>query len=358
MTLKRKPIYRSTFIMLLMVFPIAILAKIYQYNFTGGNNFGIMSYMLDAIYNGTTLEFKSYTFPVKIYSIFSFLGFKTNLAWSIFYTAIFTIIIFLFLLKYKKYSLKEYIFIYASMFILAWTVMNMNKDLIQLMFLLIIYGICSTKKLSSNAKIFLSATIFLIESLVFREYYILVAGLLVIVYFIISKELKKQEKIRYVRDIVLIFSIFFIGIFLAKFVSLTSYEQLVNRRDHLDQIEEVNTIIENKIPGDSYGIFMLNYLINFIRVCFPIELIGFGIKHAIFFVYQIMITVELIKSLKKLNKNNLVYVAVILAYTIMLVASESDFGTLVRHQSVLLMFYIGMFQNLPRKELDYERKKN
>jgi hypothetical protein len=42
----------------------------------------------------------------------------------------------------------------------------------------------------------------------------------------------------------------------------------------------------------------------------------------------------------------------------MFVASESDFGTLVRHQSVLLMFYIAMFQNMPRKELNNENKKN
>lgn len=360
MNTNNKSVYRITFVMLLMIFPIAAFAKFYQYNFTGGNNFGIMNYMLDGIYNGTNITFKSYTFPIKIYSLFSFIGFKTNLEWSIFYTTIFTVIIFIFLLKYKKYSLKEYIFIYASMFILAWTVMNMNKDLIQLMFLLIVYTVCSTKKLNNNSKILYSSIIFILESLVFREYYILVAGLSVIVYFIISRQLnnKNKKENNYIKDLILIFLIFFIGIFIAQFVVPSAYDQLVNRRDHLDLIETVNTIIVNLVPGEGYGNFVINYIINFFRICFPIELIIYGLKHSIFFIYQIMITFSLIKSLKKINENNIVYVSIIIAYTLMLVASESDFGTLVRHQSVLLMFYIAMFQNMPRKELNNENKKN
>lgn len=352
---KRKPIYRVTFVMLLMIFPIAILGKIYQYKFTAAVNFGIMSYILNIVNTGKYMGMKAYDFPAKVYSVFKFLGFKTNLEWSIFYTAIFTVIIFILLLKYKKYSFKEYIFIYASMFILSWTVMNMNKDLIQLMFLLIIYIVCSQPKINDKIKILISSLIFFIESIVFREYYILVAGLLIITYFILSGEIRNNGKKHYIRDIVVIFAIFFLGIYLCKFISTSSYEQLVNRRDHLDQIEEVNTIIDNKISGNSYGIFILNYVINFIRICFPIELIFYGAKHCIFFIYQLMITFSLIKSLKNLNKNNVIYISIILAYTIMLVASESDFGTLVRHQSVLLMFYIGMFQNMPRKEVSNEK---
>ena len=345
---EKKLLNKDTFYMLLLIFPIAVLAKVYQYKFTGSNNFGIMSYMLDAIYNGNTYDFKSYTFPVKIYSLFSFLGFKTNLAWSIFYTIIFNLIIFALLLKYKKYSLKEYIFIYASMFILSWTVMNMNKDLIQLMFLLFIYAICSSK-LKNFWKLVLSATVFLFESLVFREYYILVAGLLIIVYFVFSKRLKNPDRNHYFLDLALIFIIFFGGVFCAKFISPSSYNELIGRRDHLDNMEGVTTIIANKIEGDSYPVFMVNYVINFIRICFPLELIGYGAKYFIFFLYQLMITWYLFKSLRTINKNNLIYVSVILAYTIMMVASESDFGTLVRHQSVLLMFYVAMFKNISLK---------
>ena len=344
MSLKTKPIYRSTFIMLLMVFPIAILAKIYQYNFTDGSNFGIMTYMLDALYSGKVYNMKSFDFPIKIYSLFKFLGFQTNLQWSIFYTAIFTVIIFVMLLKNKKYTMKEYIYIYASMFILAWTVMNMNKDLIQLMFLLLIYGFYMLK-LKNKTKVLIGAIILFIESLVFRDYYILVAGLSIISYFFLERELKKDQKQNFIRAIILIFVTFFIGVFCYQFISYESYDKLINRRDELADRDEVTTIIKNPIEGDSYPIFIANYIINFIRICFPVELIVHGAKHMIFFAYQLMTTITLIKSMRKINKNNLVYLSSILAYTIMLVASESDFGTLVRHQAVLLMFYVGLFKS-------------
>lgn len=234
--------------------------------------------------------------------------------------------------------------------------MNLNKDLVQLMFLLIIYGIFNLK-LKNNYKIILSSIIFLIESLVFRDYYILVAGLLLITYYFLSNELKKDTKQNFLRAIIMIFLTFFIGIFCYKFISYDSYDKLINRRDGLAEMDNVTTIIKNLIPGESYLIFILNYIINFFRICFPVELIGFGAKYVIFFLYQLMTTFALIKSLKNINKSNVIYISLILAYTIMLVASESDFGTLVRHQSVLLMFYIGLFQNLGKEE-KYDIKTN
>lgn len=334
--------------MLLLVFPIAALAKVYQFAFTGGLNFGIMNYILDGVYNGTSLTFKSYTYPIEIYSYLKFLGFRSHLEWSILYTCIFTFIIFCFLLKYKKYSKLEYIYIYSSMFILCWTVMNMNKDLIQLIFMLIIYGICSSK-LKDNTKIVLSIGVFLYESIVFREYYILVAGLTLLVYMLIRKEINSVKKRHYIFDLIIIFSIFFAGIYLSKYIAPESYDQLINRRDGLESIENVTTLIKNVIPGENFFIYLCNYLINFVRILFPIEIIQYGFKHVVFFLYQIITSVSLIVSLKNINKKNIVYITIVIAYTIMLAASESDFGTLVRHQSVLMLFYIALFKSFPKK---------
>ncbi len=348
---------KNTVALLLLIFPIAVFAKIYQYKFTGGANFGIMNYILNIMNTGEFLGMNSYDFPAKVYSMFNFLGFQTQLEWSIFFTAIFNIIIFIFLLKYKNYTIKEYLFIYASMFILSWTVMNLNKDLIQLMFLLIIYVICSNKNISNRNKIIISAIIFFIESLVFRDYYIIVSGLLIIVYFILSKELSDSTKKKIITSLIKIFAIFFIVVFCYKFISFSSYDKLINRRESLEERDDVNTIIQNMVPGEGYGSFVLNYLINFFRICIPIELLRLGPKQFIFCIYQLMITILLIKSLKNINKDNIVYVTIILAYTIMLTASESDFGTLTRHQSVLLMFYIGMMKNTKKLECHRHEKK-
>lgn len=345
---------KKTFYMLLLVFPIAFLAKVYQYNFTGGLNFGIMNYIRIGILKNELIGMKSYDFPIKVYSIFKFLGMQTNLQWSIFVTTIFTVIMFLMLLRYKTYSTKEYIFIFFSMFILCWTVMNLNKDSIQLMFMLIIYKVCSSN-MTNKKKIVISAMIFFVESLCFREYYILVAGLTLLIYFVINKKLQNNDG-KYLKDVFIIFGLFFIGIFLCQFVSKDSYNELVNRRDSLENIENVRTIIKDKISGSNFGIFMINYIINFFRIIFPIELIKFGAKYMIFFVYQLMSTGAIIKSLKKIKQEKLVFFVIVLAYTIMLVASESDFGTLARHQSVLMMFYITLLREDKKEELEIENE--
>lgn len=341
--MNNKTYNRNTFFSLLLIFPIAAISKWYQYNYQAGHGFGIMNYIKGIVDTGNFMGVNSYDFPAKFYSFFKFMGFSTNLQWSIFFTVIFSIIMFLFLLKYKTYNFKELIYIYASMFIMCWTVMNANKDLIQLIFMLIIYSICSSK-ISNTKKISISAAIFIFESLVFREYYILVAGLSMLVYLIINKELKNNGKKKIIRNIFIVLLFFFIAIFACKYIIPSSYDDLINRRNSLDNFDNVTTIIQNKIPGGSYPVFILNYLINFFRILLPIEIILYGPKYMIFIVYQLMTTFVLVKSFKNLNKKNICYLAIVIAYTMMMVASESDFGTLVRHQSVLLMFYLSLFK--------------
>ena len=115
----RRKINRNTFFALLLIFIIAAIGKIYQYNFSDSSGFGIMWYIVNAINTNTLIGMNSYDFPVKIYSLFKFLGFQTVLEWSIFFTIIFSIIIFILLLKYKKYSRKEYIYILVCLFCLG-----------------------------------------------------------------------------------------------------------------------------------------------------------------------------------------------------------------------------------------------
>ncbi len=345
----RRKINRNTFFALLLIFIIAAIGKIYQYNFSDSSGFGIMWYIVNAINTNTLIGMNSYDFPVKIYSLFKFLGFQTVLEWSIFFTIIFSIIIFILLLKYKKYSRKEYIYIYFSMFVLSWTVFNANKDLIQLIFLLIMYFVFQ-RKISNKKKIIISAIIFFIESLLFRDYYIIEAFLLIITYHILSKNSIEKSNIKMIKNLIWIFIIFFIGVYSSKFLSSSGFERLISRREALEEMDNVTTIIQNVFSGNSIIYFIPNYLINFVRICFPIELVRFGPKYIVFFIYQVFNVSILFQSMKNINKNNIIYICMILSYLIMLVASESDFGTLARHQSVLLMFYIELMKSKEGEE--------
>ncbi len=64
---KRKPIYRVTFVMLLMIFPIIILGKFYQFNMLNEYAFGIINRILDWLPTDVIPTDNSYAFPLKFY---------------------------------------------------------------------------------------------------------------------------------------------------------------------------------------------------------------------------------------------------------------------------------------------------
>lgn len=351
-----KKINAKTFYNLIFAFLIlAILAKIYQYTMMKAYSFGIMNRILKYIYSGTISPDPSYAFPVKLYRYIKFLGFQTNLEWSIFFAAIMNIVFFILLIKFKdKYSKQETIFIYASMFILDVFVFNLNKDLIQAIMVLIMYGVIRNNKLNNIAKLIIVFFILFFESVNFRPYYILIAGLLILNYFVFNRFTKTEKAItkkKVAITVVIMLLLMFTGIFLTKYVQPDSYEQLVHRRDNIERDIDANTIITDWIKGDNYIIYCINYIINFARICFPIELIFKGKFYIIFVIYQIYLTINMIKGIKKINKESICYKSFILAYWMTMVASESDFGTLVRHQSILIMFYMMLINdNLKLKE--------
>lgn len=342
---KNRPL-KLTFAILLLSFPLLIVAKIFQYNFMGEDNFIIMDYILSYLREIDLPIDKSFAFPIQVYRLFSFLPFTTNLQWSIFWSSIVSVVLFCMLLKYRKFTIIEYIFIFANLFIIDLTVLNMNKDLIQLIIMLFIYSIIKSK-FKDLTKVIIISLIFLIESLIFRSYYILIAGLILLIYFILKyfvglSEVKKKSTIK---AMFLILFFMFLGIYLMKFISYSYYDKLINRRDILssESITAATKIID-LIPKSGYVFFILNYFLNFLRICFPVELLFKGIQYVPFIIYQIFLTINMYKLVKRSNKKNYIMVSLLLAYWLTLAASESDFGTLVRHQSILLFFYLDMLK--------------
>lgn len=353
----QKKIYKNTFYLLLLIFPVAFFAKIYEYNFMDDNAFVIIRYILNGVYNNILTGDKSFDFPILIFSFFKFLPIGNNIInWGIFNAIIMNIVCFIILLRNEKYTIVEYIFLYFTIFILNFTVFDINKDIVQFIVVLFIYMIFSLKKLNNKLKVIFCFTILLLESLVFREYYILTAGLFILIYIMLLGLIKQSNKQSTIAKIIFIFLFFFLAVYIMKYISYESYNQLINRRASLEYIE-ANTLIKNLIPGTSYGTFCINYIINLFRCMFPIELIGMGIKYIIFAIYQFYISANIIKSIKKINHLNLLWVAFILAYSMTLAASESDFGTFVRHQSVLIFFYAFLFRK-NKERLEYDSEKN
>lgn len=353
MSENKRKIYKNTFSMLMLIFIVAIIAKIYEYNFMEKNAFTIINYIMNGINNGIFTGDKSFDFPIKVLSFLRIFNFSTVYEAGIICAIIMNIICFLvLLLANEKYTFKEYIFIFSTIFILNFTVFDLNKDVIQFLFVLLIYCVISNQKIKKSRQIIYTMMILLFETIFFRSYYILIVGLFPLIYFLLKgvagKEIKNKKRIAL--KIILIFIFFFTTIFLMQYIAYESYLELVNRRNRLEYIE-ANTIIRNIFQGTSYFYFCVNYFVNLIRCLFPIEICTKGTKYIIFAFYQIFITISIIKALKNINKNNILFISFILSYCMTMAASESDFGTFVRHQSVLLFFYVYIIKNLSNEKI-------
>lgn len=346
---KNKKIYKQTFFKLSLIFPIIIVAEFYQFNMLWGNAFGITGRMLSWLHTNYIPTDNSYAFPLMIHRLFKFLPFNTIFEWAVFWALIMNLVFFIVLLKrYSKYSLKEYIFIYASMFILDVFVFNINKDIVQCLMILIIYEI-SLLNIKQIWKLIIICGILIFESVYFRSYYIFAALSILIVYFVFNHYIKKN-KVNYLNASLLIILFLFLAIFISQYIDSEAYYQLLTRRDTLEEDLVANTVINNIVPGSSYFIYCINYIINMIRMLFPFELVVMGIKYLPFFIYQIYLTINIIKGMKKLNKESCLNISIVIGYWLMLFASESDFGTLVRHQAILLPFYLDLIKNNMDKE--------
>ena len=335
---------KNTFLGLLLIFPIIIFAEFYQFNILSKNSFGIIDKIIGWLHSTFIPIDNSYAFPLSFHRLLKFLPFDTAFEWGIFWAIVMNIIFFIFFLrKYKTYTLTEYIFIYASMFILDVFVFNINKDIVQCLIILILYEITLINIKNTYKVLLICITLFL-ESLVFRSYYIFAALTTIIVYTVFNKELAKEKK-SWLKNFIVILLLLFLGIFISQFIDSEAYNQLLGRRDTLEEDLDANTVISDILPGDGYFNYCLNYIINLFRMLFPIELLFKGIKYIPFFIYQIFLTINILKNIKLLNRNNVLNLSFVVGYWLMLFASESDFGTLVRHQAILLPFYLDIIRN-------------
>lgn len=331
---------KKKFIMLLLIIPIAVLAKIYEYRFLGENAFKLINYVLDGIFQGTVYNLSSLDFPVKILSIFKFLHLNTPVSSGVFCAIFMNLFCYIFLLISKiKYRITEYIFIYFTLFILNFTVFDFNKDIIQFCIVFVIYLIILNDKNSDIKSIILSEIILVLESIFFRSYYILLCGLFPMIYYLLRDASRRVGKKRIIRNILVIMITFFAAVYMMQYLSHTSYIQLLTRRNNLENIEAA-TMIRNVIPGDGFLQFCINYCINLLRCLFPIELLLKGVKYFIFAFYMFYITFSLVVAIRNITSDTLLPLSFVLSYCMMLAASESDFGTFVRHQAVLFFFYL------------------
>lgn len=338
---------KNTFILVIMTLIESIIIKTLQFKLLPSKYFYDSNKILTMMLSGIRFNDKSYDFTANLFNSINIFNFTTLKQWSYFIGIIFSVIMALILLKKEKYLLKEYLFIYASIGLLNIYVFNLSKDIIQFIYFLFIYLILKKEKYSNSKKMFLVILVLLIETFTFRAYYGIMAMILCTMYLIYELFLKskKIDKKKIIKIIFLTLLFFFVEIYLVQIVSKENYNLILNSRYSVNIFREnsadAKTIIKDLLGvNKTYFIFIGNYLINFIRLLFPIELIFKGFKYVLFIVYQLFISINLLKSCKKINSLNFMWIIVALSYLIVSIIFEPDFGSFIRHESAIILILL------------------
>lgn len=341
MDLKNQKIREQNRDMTIKLIPlVAIIAKILhvyvlpiRYFYDSWRMVGMLRQGEEYVYQWT-----GYQATVNFYKHIDFFKLSTPGQWSVAMGLALTPLLMIMVSRVQEMGFKECIFTLMATGILNIYVFGITKEVVQLLFFVAIYLIISLPINNTFIKLAGCAGVFYWESLFYRSYYIIMAAMVVFVYFVFMW-LKKREQIRKKHvfgAIVGCFLAIFIFLFVSQFISAKDFHDAINIRDLSVNIE-ANTAIINPIEVNSnYGIFMFDYVLAAFRMMAPIELLIKGPAYAPFVVYQFFILYYYIKTLINIKKLDAKMVVVISSFTAYIMGSfvfEPDFGSWVRHEA-------------------------
>lgn len=357
--------YRNKNALLALVFPVAIAAKVVAILLLPDKYFFDNNRILKMV-NGTAGDAAwggSYQVAADMFGKVNLFDFSTLLQWSIFLGLLFNIALFFILLKADSPDLLQSLFILATTGLLNIYIFNIGKDIIQFAFFLGVYVVLVLPIKSSVVKVLGSAAILYFESTFFREYYILIAGLVLVVYAILLffRERNKLGLGSLAWIIALLVASIYAVMLVSRVIMPDEYNQIIQlRAGYADAFGDnnggnMNTAIQNWIPGESLPIFMVNYIINLFRMLIPIELAFRGMTYLPFFVFQCAVTAYMVNLIRQINKVRdpamFIALCVFIGYVLASAIFEPDFGSWTRHESatfpVLHLLILNPLQRVP-----------
>ena len=317
----------------------------------------------------------SYVVAADFFKAINVFGFTTMAQWSWFLGLALTLLVFCMVLRIPEPDMVQTIFLLACVGLLNIYVFNVGKDVVQFLFFMAVYLVLLIPVESSIMKIALAAAILYFESKVFRSYYMLIAAFVFAIYCILivfRKNHKLPPSVKTIITLVTMYLLVCVMMVVANAVMHDEYEQIMGIRDYSlsgreDDVDSV-TIIKNWVGGDNstnLPLFLLNYLINAVRMMIPFELAVKGVQYLPFFLFQVAVTVYLVHLFGKLDEiednTQFLAISVFLGYVLASVLFEPDFGSWVRHEAatfpVLHLLVFSPNQRLSQWKLDVEKIK-
>lgn len=329
-------------IALVILIPLTILCKVFQFGVLPSKYFYDSSRILSMSTGSNSMEAwgDSYEVVADLFKEINVLGYTSLQDWAYTLAFIFVFILFFMILRIEEPDKFQLLFIFCSIALLNIYIFNISKDIIQYGIFFLMYMIIINKRIPKLLRVFLCFYIFWWESTFFRSYYILMGVLFIILYTIIKViqlKIKVVNKKISIAIFIIIFATMYILIYSSQFISYEDYETLINIRYIATNVEAVSAINNWIDDRGSFTLYMVNYIINSIRMMFPIELLLNGFFYIPFVIYQIFILYYLVKTIKGLNReteeNIILSLSIFIAYLLVSFTFEPDFGSFVRHES-------------------------
>lgn len=353
-------------LVLLLIFPVMIVAKFMVINILPDKYFFDNNRIL-AMVNGTAgnraWNAGSYKVATDFFRNINVFDFTKLNQWTLFLGLIFSLVIFIMIAGADAPDLLQSVFILATVGLLNIYIFNIGKDIIQFAFFFAVYVVLMLPIKNSLVKIILAAIILYYESTFFREYYVLIAALAIAVYAVLLffRSRSRLGLGSLVWIIVLMFLIITGVMVVASKRMPDEFQQIMMLRAGYEQTfgddngGNMATAIQNKIPGESLPIFMVNYVINLVRMMVPVELALRGAAYLPFFVFQLMVTAYLVNLLRQINQVHdaklFIALCVFIGYVLASAIFEPDFGSWTRHESatfpLLLILIANPLQRVP-----------
>lgn len=350
---RRNDVYienRNTVISL--VPPIAILAKMIEHIVLPDKYFYDSTRMIKTSLGiaGNSAWGGNYELAAKLFAKLNIFHFTTLFQWSMLLGLIFNIVLMIMIAKVKKVDFLQSIFALMCVGLCNIYIFNLGKDIIQFSFFLMCFVIIYIDIIPNWIKVLGCSAILFWESTFFREYYIIIAAFTIGVYFIISLVRRKKVKISF-RKIILFFVLLlimmYLFLYLTRMLMYDEYMAIMKCKENTNYLT-ASTMIYDRIDfGTDVNLFMLNYVINFVRMLFPVELLMGGVFYFPFFAFQVMIFIYIfvnVKNLYMIENQNIIALSIYIAFFMGSVIFEPDFGSFARHEAaafpVLMVFVL------------------
>ncbi len=291
-----------------------------------------------------------------ILQIFKYLGAESFEDFEIFITIFWNIglLILLFTSTNKGLSIWQQCFIYMSIGVLNIWDFCLAKEPIQMLYFVAIYCILILERLDINLKFPLCVSVIVLACITYRYYYILIALFIVYSFFILEKIIIKNKKSGFKNFmlVILLYGIlYFVMMNVLKIISPEDFSVFMY---FSNKVTTATTDMAGIFKSSNLIIITIDYLILVLRMLFPLELVRFGFQYALYAVYQIIISIYIVRAIINLKNNSKIKNYALYVYIGFLFGSatfEPDFGSWVRHEAVVLpiIFLIANINNFFEK---------